>query len=371
MVSQAQSTLREQIARQIEATGPLSFSAFMERALYEPGLGFYRRGETIVGRAGHFYTSASVGSLFGELLGHRIYRQWEKWGRPEKWILAEQGAHEGCLMSDLLVSIRKRWPAMLEGMEIWVFEPDPVLRARQREHMSSGGLADRMCWFNTPSEAEEVRAYGIFYSNELLDSLPFDLVIRRDGRWREKRVMVKDSEFIWAESDCSPEQEEWIRHWEIPELEGYQTEIHPGVSRWGESVYRLFSQGMIMTIDYGFRSRDYYSPSRSEGTARSYRNHRQGSDLLQEPGEVDLTCHVNFDLLRQLGEPSGYEVTYNRDQYHFLVEQAGQSGMLAEWEERVAADPEDASTLARIRQFKTLMHPEMMGRQFKVFIQEK
>ena len=59
----------EQVIRQeILARGSISFARFMELALYCPKIGYYERSPRPVGRTGDFYTSVSVGPLFGELI---------------------------------------------------------------------------------------------------------------------------------------------------------------------------------------------------------------------------------------------------------------------------------------------------------------
>ena len=63
-----------QIQEEITREGPISFARFMELALYAPGLGYYER-QREIGRRGDFYTSVSVGSLFGELLAFQ-FAQW-------------------------------------------------------------------------------------------------------------------------------------------------------------------------------------------------------------------------------------------------------------------------------------------------------
>lgn len=364
-------SLQDQLIAQIQTRGPLPFSTFMEQALYQPGHGFYRRGEAVVGRSGHFFTSASVGPLFGEILGARIHRQWNDWGRPEEWVMAEQGANDGRLMIDILSSFRNRHPEMLSGLRCWIFEPDTHLRARQEAFFRKSEFFDRIEWYSAPSEVESGGSCGFFYSNELLDSLPFDLVVYRGGEWKEKRVDSDGHRLTWSEAPCSPERLTCIQHWELPELDNYQTELHPGISTWAKSVFPLFSPGVIMTVDYGFRSREYYAPTRAAGTARSYREHRLSDDLLATPGQADLTCHVQFDLLDELGGEAGYHVVDEQDQHHFLVREADRSGLLAEWEQQVKTNPDDPEIQKLLRQFKTLMHPEMMGSQFKVFIQER
>ena len=63
--------LEQRIHAEIAEKGGIPFSRFMERALYEPGLGYYET-QREVGRSGDFYTSVSVGSLYGELLAFQF-----------------------------------------------------------------------------------------------------------------------------------------------------------------------------------------------------------------------------------------------------------------------------------------------------------
>ena len=60
--------LAEIIAGEIAKAGPISAARFMELALYCPVYGYYEKEEDTVGRKGDFFTSVSVGNLFGKLL---------------------------------------------------------------------------------------------------------------------------------------------------------------------------------------------------------------------------------------------------------------------------------------------------------------
>jgi len=53
----------------------ISFARFMELALYCPETGYYETEKNIVGRAGDFITSVSVGELFGQLLAFQ-FAEW-------------------------------------------------------------------------------------------------------------------------------------------------------------------------------------------------------------------------------------------------------------------------------------------------------
>src|SRR5437868_3553525 len=105
--------LAEIIAGEIAKAGPISAARFMELALYCPVYGYYEAEGDKIGRQGDYFTSVSVGSLFGELLA----RQFVEWASadplrggqsadaaPEKrpaLQIIEAGAHDGRLARDI------------------------------------------------------------------------------------------------------------------------------------------------------------------------------------------------------------------------------------------------------------------------------
>ncbi len=67
-MSTGNSALVELIRNEIRLRGSVSFAWFMEQALYHPDYGFYSSDRATIGRRGDYFTSVSVGPLFGELL---------------------------------------------------------------------------------------------------------------------------------------------------------------------------------------------------------------------------------------------------------------------------------------------------------------
>jgi SAM-dependent MidA family methyltransferase len=66
--------VEQRLAEIIRESGPLSCARFMETALYLPEAGYYER-QREIGRQGDFYTSVSVGEVFGQLLAFAIARR--------------------------------------------------------------------------------------------------------------------------------------------------------------------------------------------------------------------------------------------------------------------------------------------------------
>ena len=74
----------------------------MAAALYDPELGYYARGTRQVGRGGDFFTSVSVGPLFGNCSPGGFSGDWRESGKPAPWRIIECGAHDGTLAADVL-----------------------------------------------------------------------------------------------------------------------------------------------------------------------------------------------------------------------------------------------------------------------------
>ena len=72
-------------------------------------------------------------------------------------------------------------------------------------------------------------------------------------------------------------------------------------------------------IDYGHDERELYGASHSAGTLTSYKQHSQLADFLQEPGETDITAHVDLSAVTRAAERSGLDVLARLDQTYFLL----------------------------------------------------
>jgi len=94
--------LHSQIKDSILQNGPMSFTTYMDLALYHPELGYYTRGAQNVGKAGDFFTSVSVGSCFGIILSQRIAKEWAQQNKPSSFHIIEQGANNAQLAKDIL-----------------------------------------------------------------------------------------------------------------------------------------------------------------------------------------------------------------------------------------------------------------------------
>lgn len=337
----------------IDRDGPLRFSDFMAVALYDPALGYYARETRQVGRGGDFFTSVSVGSLFGELLARRFLREWHESGSPARWRIIECGAHDGTLAADILGAMTRLAPGALAGLEYAIPEPLPLLQAAQRQTLVGFGETARL--FSDASELFGEPLPGVAFGNELLDALPFHVVEWQAGGWRECRVATDASGgFVWDTG--VPCELEALAALGTDFPDGYRTEIRTNYGDFLEPLTRCLSSGLLLWPDYGFARPEYYHPDRKSGTLRTFSKHRAADNPLATPGEIDITAHVDFTAVAEAAIAFGCQPLVFRNQGAWLT------GIGRDWLLGQEGNPDAAA----LRQFQTLTHPVHLGGSFHV-----
>ncbi len=328
----------------------------MGSALYDPGLGYYARGARQIGRGGDFFTSVSVGPLFGGLLARRFLWEWKTLGCPERWRIIECGAHDGTLAADVLAALSMLDVRALKGLEYVIPEPLPALQEIQRETLRD--FLETVRFLQTPAELADDPIPGIAFGNEVLDALPCHLVEWRGDRWRECRVGVSaDDRLVWSLGEIdNPQLNSALAPLGQQFPEAYRTEIRTGYPAFLEPLVRSLDAGRMLWIDYGFARTEYYHPQRSAGTLRTFSKHRAGEDPLEFPGETDITAHVDFTAVAEVAAGLGGQATEFRNQGAWLTEIA------REWLLEQDGNPQPSL----LRQFQTLTHPGHLGGSFHV-----
>jgi SAM-dependent MidA family methyltransferase len=363
------SDVRAIIAAEARKRGVIPFARFMELALYCPNFGYYERQGVSPGRAGDFYTSVSVGGVFGELLAFR-FAGWLAGMRAEPLQLVEAGAHDGRLALDILRWFAAQRPELAERLEYWILEPSAIRRESQRTTL--GEVAQRVRWFESWNAVPSGGVNGIIFSNELLDAMPahrlgWDAVKRE---WFEWGVSLEGDAFVWKRMAESAELLGQAGVANLPGAlldvlpDGFTIEVSVAALTWWSRAAGALKSGKLLTFDYGLEADEFLTPQRKDGTLRAYHRHHQNGDLLGQPGEKDITAHVNFTAAREAGESGGLTTDAFQSQSQFL------SQVLAD----IEADKGSAFgawTLERTRQFQTLVHPEHLGSAFRVLVQSR
>jgi NADH dehydrogenase [ubiquinone] 1 alpha subcomplex assembly factor 7 len=269
------------IARRIALTGPISLADFMAEALGHPRLGYYRQGVP-VGAAGDFTTAPEISQMFGELVGAWLADRWLAIGRPTPVRLVELGPGRGTLMADALRATRAV-TGFHAAIDLHLVEINERLKALQDTAL--GGF--RPTWHARFDEVPEGPL--LLVANEFFDALPIRQFERTLQGWTERMVgLAADggrlhlalapgtTPFAAALPDAAP---------------GAQAELSPAARQTAEAIGARIGRhgGWALIIDYGREG-----PLGS--SLQAVRGHRT-VDILDRPGESDLSAHVDFAAL--------------------------------------------------------------------------
>ena len=339
------SALGDEIKAMIASDGPITLERYMELALGHPEHGYYM-GRDPFGAAGDFITAPEISQMFGELLGLWAAEVWASMGRPRPLRLIELGPGRGTMMSDALRAARIV-PDFRSAIDVTLIETSSTLAEIQHETLLTSGA--RVGWI--PSLAEAPQGPAIVLANEFLDALPARQYVRSGGRWRERIVRLdKSGELEFA---VTRESEPFIL---ASGEEGNILEVNPAAHRLVfELAGRLVKQGGVaLFVDYG------HAFTGLGDTLQAVRAHRM-VDPLVDPGEADLTAHVDFDALGQALAAAGANVAALEQQGRFLTDNGAEVrlGVLLRGKDETAA-------LALKAGVRRLIDPMEMGRLFKV-----
>jgi SAM-dependent MidA family methyltransferase len=348
--------LKQKIIEKIKSEGPINFETFMEMCLYYPGLGYYTKETTKIGRAGDFYTSPHLHRIFGAMLGKQMEEMWNLMGKPDSFNIIEIGAGMGYLAKDMLDYLKNR--EFYQHLKYSIVELNPFMKAEQQKMLAE--YIDKLNWVSSLNELDSVT--GCFISNELLDAFPVRMV-EMDDSLMEIYVSVKDDEFIELKMPCSSEIIEYLKDYSAEISKRYRTEVNLKLKDWLADVNTKLSKGFILTIDYGYNAKDYYNEERNRGTLLCYYHHEINENPYQHVGEQDLTAHVNFSSLKRWGEELGLKTIGFCPQGSYLIS-LGIDGVITE----LYGDSPDSFEIAKI---KGLIFPQGMGESHKVMVQYK
>jgi SAM-dependent MidA family methyltransferase len=364
------SSLLALIREQIRASGPLTAAAFIDLALYHPEFGYYCRAGRRSGRGGDFFTSVDVGPLFGELFAVQIAECFDYLSRDSQapLDLVEAGAGDGRLARDILDALERERPDLYARIQLQLVERSPEAARAQVETL--GVHAQRLRHEDGSGTSNHARlpdgVVGIVYGNELMDAFPVHIVVMRDGGLREIFVGEKDGALVEIEeAPSTPALQAYLDRAGITLERGGRAEINLAADDWIDAAARKIARGFLLLIDYGHEAAELYSGSHATGTLMSFSSHRASSravDWMHDPGERDITSHVDLTMVRRSAERAGLTTLGITDQTYFLLG----LGLLERVGSSLSQTPQGA--WSRTNQAKTLMLPGGLGSTHKVMI---
>lgn len=334
----------------VELGGAMDFGEFMQRVLYEPGLGYYVTGHQKFGAEGDFVTAPQMGELFGRCLARQCGEALEALTGGD---VLEFGAGTGLLCTQVLDSLHRsgRLPD-----HYYILELSPDLRERQRASIGRRcpDLLPRCRWLDRLPERFE----GIVIANEVLDAMPVE-------RFRVTESGLEIIQVSWAEEtfretarSAAPGELAEIAQMDLPA--NYASEVGILAREWVAGIADWLQRGVVLIVDYGFPEHEYYHPERNRGTLMCHYRHRAHTDPYRHIGRQDITAHLNFSALACRAVEVGLDVMGFTHQAAFLLS----LGLLDLVKQEMDASPRDRWPLSQ--QVQRLTQTHEMGELFKV-----
>lgn len=341
--------LKDRIGRH----GPISVHDYIAACLQDPEHGYYVR-QPAIGAGGDFITAPEISQVFGELIGLWCAVVWQQMGEPATVDLVELGPGRGTLMRDALRAAH-RLPAFAAALRVHLLESNQVLRLEQRACLET--RHPPITWHDDLSSLRSALGArpAIIVANELLDALPTEQLIWRDGQWRRRAVDLD------ADGDLSLGPSEAVASPGTIDLpagrpgDGDILEICSAHDQWAtDFLARTAATAPLaaLFIDYGHAHTTY-----GDTLQAVWRHHRVSP--LFAPGETDLTTEVDFEHFARSSSSAGLSVDGPITQAQFL----GRLGIIERASRLMASNPGLAAGIEA--GIARLLSPQGMGARFK------
>lgn len=332
------SPLTLRLAKQIEASGPISVYEYMREA----NASYYGKGDPF-GAEGDFVTAPEISQMFGEMVGLWLADMWMRGGRKPDINLVELGPGRGTLMADIVRATEKFEfrPA------VHFIETSEALRVAQTLNVPFAKHHDSVA--TLPKDGQL-----LIIANEFFDALPVRQFVATHAGWRE-RVVVRDrgNSFTPMPGTRSVDQLIPADIRNAPNHSIYETA--PDVSDIMFALTRRLAEqnGAMLIIDYG-----YVLPGLGS-TLQAVKQH-EFANPFENPGDHDLTAHVNFPEIVALAHMQDLRVSGPVEQGPWL--QA--LGIDTRAQQLAHQSPDRAEEVISMR--NRLVEPGEMGALFKV-----
>jgi NADH dehydrogenase [ubiquinone] 1 alpha subcomplex assembly factor 7 len=310
-VTPLERALRERIA----AEGPITVEAYMEACN-----AYYYATRDPFGASGDFTTAPEISQMFGEMVGAALADCWNRAEAPAEAIYVEAGPGRGTLAADALRVMRA---AGFHG-QVHLVERSPVLRDLQVRTLPGATLHESIG--DLPARPL------LLIANEFLDALP----VRQHAGGVERRVTVAAGGLAFD------------RDGEIVETSPARDEAVAAIA-----TCVVAKGGVAIFIDYG------HERSAPGETLQAVRRHGY-APVLADPGEQDLTAHVDFEAVANAAADAGAAVTRVLAQGEWLI----RLGIEARAQSLARANPDRSSEIQAA--LDRLTARDQMGSLFKV-----
>lgn len=301
--------LKQKLANKIQKSGAISLAEYMAICLYDDEYGYYRKKDPL-GKEGDFTTAPEISQVFGELIGVWLITSWQASGSPKNPIIVEPGPGRGTLMADIL-RVAEKIPEFYKNISVHLVEVNEALIKEQKKALSK--YEAEIHWHKSIDTLPEKPVFLV--ANEFFDALPIHQFIMTKDGWRERLIAVDaNNNFVFITSKIETPHIALIPKKLSDVEEGGIYEVCPeGIKIIKNIAERIKNYGgAALAIDYGYYNNNF------KDSFQAVKNHKY-HDPFKNPGDVDLTAHVNFTRLGKEAEKMGVRAQGNITQGEFLI----------------------------------------------------
>ncbi|WP_171016874.1 class I SAM-dependent methyltransferase [Pseudalkalibacillus caeni] len=269
-----------------------------------------------IGKKGDFYTSSMVSDVFGSIMADVMadFIENEKLAP----VICEIGAGDGRFASSVLQAIKQKNKLLYADLVYIIIEKSPyhkeLLQKLPDEKVQLYDSFDKVLkdWpeFN-----------GVIFSNELLDAMPVHVIENNGGKIAEVFISIDENGGLIEKTEVCENTAilEWMEKYGPRLSDGQRIEVPLVMTDWLNRVFNWLERGFVITIDYGYRKKEWEHPARMEGSLRGYYKHQLKHDPLYKPGNMDLTAHVHLEALIEIGNEAGLKTIGDIPQGDYLI----------------------------------------------------
>lgn len=329
----------------------------MEAVLYHPELGYYMRHKQKIGTKGDFITTSNISDIYGRMMAKWFANVCSE--NELEPIFCEIGAGNGRFAHAFL----QEWEESVKSpLQYIIVESSPYHLSLQNELIKPHFSITQI---DTLDQLEPFE--GVVFSNELFDAMPVHVIEKENNHLYEVMVGMKN-ETLYEEKVplTNPSILTFLEESGLVLKEKQRIEVPLSMEVLIQSISRVLKRGLVITADYGYTNEDWQHPSRLKGSLRGYYQHQMIHDVLEYPGEMDITTHIHFDWFIQKGNQEGLLFHSKLRQDEFLLK----AGILKELENHY--DPNPFSEVSkRNRAIRSLIMPSGISSFFHIVIQQK
>jgi len=339
----------------------ISFRDFMELCLYHPQWGYYMKPKEKIGKAGDFYTSSHVHSVFAEVIVQAAIEIYQ--GQKVRRTFCEMGAGTGIFAKQFLDFLQQKSPEIYTEFTYFIIEKSEYHRTKQKANLQDH--LNQVLWIEGLNQLEEDKFDGILFSNELFDAFPVYLVEKVKNSLCEVCVTWSEESERLEEKLIPLTNQRLVDYLERENLtlrEGQRIEIPLDAIEWFQETSNSIAKGIWFIIDYGYTHDELMSPSRRKGSLRCYYKHQMDDQPLDHPGAKDITYHIHFDSFVHIGAQQGWRRLGFQRQDQFLLS----AGIINLLQEHQGGDPFTNPVIKKNRAIQSLIHADGISGSFHV-----